>query len=154
MKRDNKKIMETLSKVRNYKVETIGLPLTPATITDVYKSNGFEITVSYGGGMFGSSQYEVFNTLDNITDEMLFNEYIMIHCLNGKTITVFTKFIVKVVPIKIVVTVGEHDNPHFIQYGNHFVCTYKFYENERYMIVYNEHSSSFKTELTREFYQE
>ena len=144
MKKVNKEIMEALSKVRDHKVETIGLPLTPATITDVYQSNGFEITVSC----------ETFNTLDNITDEMLYNEYIMLHCLNGKTITVFTKFIVKVVPIKIVVTVGEHDNPHFIQYGNHFVCTYKFYENEKYMIVNNEHSSSFKKELTREFYQE
>ena len=152
MKKVNKEIMEALSKVRDHKVETIGLPLTPATITDVYQSNGFEITVSYGGGMGGSC--ETFNTLDNITDEMLYNEYIMLHCLNGKTITVFTKFIVKVVPIKIVVTVGEHDNPHFIQYGNHFVCTYKFYENEKYMIVNNEHSSSFKKELTREFYQE
>ena len=151
MKNDNKKIMDALSKVRNYKVEKIGLPLTPATITNVYQSNGFEITVSYGGGMGGSC--EVFNTLDNITDEMLYNEYIMVRCLNGKTITVFTKFIVKIVPIKIVVTVGEHDNPHFIQYGNHFVCTYKFYENERYMIVYNDYSRSFKEALTREFYQ-
>ncbi len=152
MKKVNKEIMEALSKVRDHKVETIGLPLTPATITDVYQSNGFEITVSYGGGMGGSC--ETFNTLDNITDEMLYNEYIMVHCLNGKTVTLFTKFIVKVVPIKIVVTVGEHDNPHFIQYGNRFVCTYKFYENERHMIVYNEYSSSFKKELTREFYQE
>ena len=152
MKNDNKKIMDTLSKVRNYKVETIGLPLTPATITDIYQSNGFEITVSYGGGMGGSC--ETFNTLDNITDEMLNNEYIIVHCLNGKTVKLFTKFIVKVVAIKIVVTVGEHDNPNFIKYGNRFVCTYRFYENERYMIVCNEYSSSYKKELTREFYQE
>ena len=150
MKNDNKKIMNVLSKVRNYKVQTIGLPLTPATITDVYQSDGFEITVSYGGGRGGSC--EVFNTLDNITDEMLYNEYIMIHCLNGETITVFTKFIVKIVPIKIVVTVGTHNNQYFS--GNHFVCTYKFYEGEKYMIVYNEYSNSFKKELTREFYQE
>ena len=150
MKKVNKEIMEALSKVRDHKVQTIGLPLTPATITDIYQSEGFEITVSYGGGMGGSC--ETFNTLDNITDEMLYNEYIMIHCLNGKTVTLFTKFIVKVVPIKIVVTVGTHNNPHFI--GNHFVCTYKFYEDEKYMIVNNEYSNSFKEELTREFYQE
>ena len=152
MKNDSKKIMNVLSKVRNYKVQTIGLPLTPATITDIYQSEGFEITVSYGGGMGGSC--EKFNTLDKITDEMLYNEYIMIHCLNGKTVTLFTKFIVKVVPIKIVVTVGTHNNPHFIHNGNHFVCTYKFYEDEKYMIVNNEYSNSFKEELTREFYQE
>lgn len=152
MKNDNKKITNVLSKVRNYKVQTIGLPLTPATITDIYQSEGFEITASWGGGMGGSC--EKFNTLDNITDEMLNNEYITIHCLDGKTITLFTKFIVKITPIKIVVTVGTHNNPHFIHNGNRFVCTYKFYENERYMVVNNEYSSSFKKELTREFYQE
>ena len=150
MKIESQKIMNALSKVRNSKVQTIGLPLTPAVINHVYQSEGFEITVSYGGGMGGTR--EVFNTLDDVTDAMLNKEYFSIRCLNGKTTTIFTKFIVKVVPIKIVVTVGEHSNRNFIDRGNCFVCTYKFYENEKYRVVKNEHSSSFKEEFTREFY--
>lgn len=150
MKNESQKIMNALSKVQNSKLQQIGLPLTPAVINHVYESVGFEITISYGGGMGGSSQ--IFDTFDNITDEMLSKEYFSIRCLNGKTVTIFTKFIVKVIPIQIVVTVGEHSNSHFMFQGSHFVCTYKFYENERYVIVRNAHSSSFKEEYVRQFY--
>jgi hypothetical protein len=150
MKNESQKIMNALSKVQNSKLQRIGLPLTPAVINHVYESVGFEITISYGGGMGGSCQK--FDTFDDITDEMLSKEFFSIRCLDGKTVTIFTKFIVKVIPIKIVVTVGEHSNEHFLYQGRNFVCSYKFYENEKYVIVRDEHSSSFKEEYSRQFY--
>lgn len=150
MKNENQKIMNALSKVQNSKLQPVGLPLEPAVMTNVYQSEGFEITISYGGGMGGSCQE--FNTLDDITDEMLSKEYFSIHCLDGKIVTIFTKFIVKVVPIKIVVTVGKHSNEHFLYEGKNFVCAYKFYENEKYVIISNEYSSSFKDAFISEFY--
>ena len=111
----------------------IGLPITPAKVNNIFEVNGYEITLSYGGGMGGSCEKII--SLTNVTREMLSYDCFTIKTINNETLTIFTRFIVKVVPKKIVVLQGEHDNEHFIDKGGRFMAIHIFEANVRYEYV-------------------
>jgi hypothetical protein len=132
---DVKKLLSEVNRSRNtaFNVIQIGLPLTPAKVNKIFEVNGCEITLSYGGGMGGSCEKII--SLTNVTREMLSYDCFTIKTINNETLTIFTRFIVKVVPKKIVVLQGEHDNEHFVYKGRQFLAIHILGENEDYMYV-------------------
>jgi hypothetical protein len=127
----------------------IGVPLTPSVIKNTFENKGFEITLSYGGGMGGSR--EVLNVITDITEDMLRSDYFTCQTIYGKTITVFTKFIVKVEKVTYVTIQGEHSNSNFIERGSKFVCVNRIYEHNNYVIV-NKYDDNENRVVYRQFF--
>lgn len=150
-KNNVQKLNEVMKKANNSFVNTvkIGVPLTPSVIKNTFENEGFEITLSYGGGLGGSR--EVLNVVTNITDDMLWSDYFTCQTIYGKTVTINTRFVVKVEKVTYVTIQGEHNNSNFIEKGNKFICVHRIYEHNDYIIV-NKYNDKEDSEILRKFY--
>jgi hypothetical protein len=129
----------------------IGFPLTPCEVKNIFENDGWEIILSYGGGMGGTR--ETLNVITDITDDMLKSDFFTCQTICGKTVTVYTRFVVTVRKVIFVTIQGEHQNKNFIEQGNKFVSVHKVYENNVYMIVNQYvHDSKGDDEILRKFY--
>jgi hypothetical protein len=110
----------------------IGMPCLPAVVEHTCIQNGFEILLSYGGGMGGCR--ETLYTFDNITEEMMGKSFFTCKKLNGEEISVFTRFIVYVKPVKYIIIKGTHNNSNYSYQGYNFIDIYAIEPDATYSI--------------------
>lgn len=110
----------------------IGMPCLPAVVEHICIQNGFEILLSYGGGMGGCR--ETIYTFDDITEEMMSKSFFICKKLDGEEITVFTRFIVYVKPVKYIIIKGTHNNSNFAFQGYNFIDIYAVKPDTTYSI--------------------
>lgn len=110
----------------------IGMPCLPAVVEHTCIQTGFEILLSYGGGMGGCR--ETIYTFDDITEDMMNKSCFTCKRLNGEEITVFTRFIVYVKPVKYIVIKGTHSNSNFAFQGDNFIDIYAVNPDDTYSI--------------------
>lgn len=110
----------------------IGMPCLPAVVEHTCVQNGFEILISYGGGMGGCR--ESIYTFDEITEDMMGWSFFTCKKLDGEEITVFTRFIVYVKPVKYIIIKGTHSNSNFADQGTNFIEVYAVKPDDTYSI--------------------
>lgn len=110
----------------------IGMPCLPAVVEHTCVQNGFEILLSYGGGMGGCR--ETIYTFDDITEDMMGWSFFNCKKLNGEEITVFTRYIVYVKPVKYIIVKGTHSNSNYAHQGDNFIDIYVVKPDDTYSI--------------------
>lgn len=110
----------------------IGMPCLPATVEHTCIKNGFEILMSYGGGMGGCR--EAIYTFDDITEDMMGKSFFTCKKLDGEEITIFTRYLVYVKPVKYIIIKGTHSNSNFAYQGCNFIDIYVVKPDDTYSI--------------------
>lgn len=130
---ENIKVEELLKQAYTAKDNiVIRMPCLPAVVEHVCVQNGFEILLSYGGGMGGCR--ETVYTFDTITEEMMAKSFFTCKELNGAEITIFTRYLVYVKPVKYIIVKGTHSNSNFADQGTNFIEIYAVKPDDTYSI--------------------